>query len=110
MLGHPLGPDSLADVYGELVDVSCKWYPIGLELGIRPGRLDTIKSDNPLDAAACLRETLHCWLKRVHPVPTWESLARALEGGTVEETHLAMHLRVKYCDMDHASGKYAIYC
>ena len=99
-----LGVDDLNDVRKELLDVSSKWYDIGLELRLRTGNLENIRYQNP-DAPTCLREMLLHWLKQVDPPPTWEGLACALESPTVGEPRLAEQLRTKYCKTPQAAGQ-----
>ena len=63
-----LGPDDLNDVRRELLDVSKKWYDIGLELRLQPGDLENIECQNQ-DVRICLRKMLLHWLKKVDPPP-----------------------------------------
>ena len=99
-----LGPDDLNDVRRELLDVSKKWYDIGLELRLQPGDLENIECQNQ-DIRICLRKMLLHWLKKVDPPPTWERLACALESRTVGEPRLAEQLRTKYCKTPQAAGQ-----
>ena len=99
-----LGPDDLSDVLEELLDISGKWYNIGLRLRLRTGDLENIRYQNP-DVPTCLREMLLHWLKKLDPPPTWERLACALESRTVGEPWLAEQLRIKYCKTPQAAGQ-----
>ena len=87
--------NDLKDVHEELIDVSSKWYNIGLQLNLQPGVLDHIKEHK--DANSCLREMLKHWLKGVHPSPTWKLLIKALKSRSVSEADLAKRLKRKYC-------------
>ena len=87
--------NDLKDVHEELIDVSTKWYNIGLQLNLQPGALDHIKEHK--DANSCLREMLKHWLKGVHPSPTWKLLIKALKSRSVSEADLAKRLKRKYC-------------
>ena len=98
-----LGVDDLNDVRKELLDVSSKWYDIGLELRLRTGDLENIECQNQ-DVRVYLRKMLLHWLKKVDPPPTWEGLACALESRTVGEPRLAEQLRTKYCKPAQADG------
>ena len=99
-----LGVDDLNDVRKELLDVSSKWYDVGLELRLRTGDLENIECQNQ-DVRICLRKMLFHWLKKVDPPPTWEGLACALESRTVGEPRLAEQLRTKYCKTPRAAGQ-----
>lgn len=87
--------NDLKDVHEELIDVSSKWYSIGLRLNLQPGVLDRIKEHK--DANSCLCEMLKLWLKGVHPTPTWKLLIKALKSRSVSEADLAKRLKRKYC-------------
>ena len=87
--------NDLKDVHEELIDVSSKWYNIGLQLSLQPGVLDRIKEHK--DANSCLCEMLKLWLKGVHPSPTWKLLIKALKSRSVSEADLAKRLKRKYC-------------
>ncbi len=52
---------------------------MGTFLEIPPGKLKTIKSDNPNKGEDCLREMLTEWLDTTDPHPTWENLAKAIQ-------------------------------
>ena len=92
-----LGIDDLKDVQEELIDVSNKWYNIGLQLNLQPGDLDNIKLTEHVDVRSCLCEMLKSWLKRVHPSPTWQLLVKALSSRSVSEADLAKRMKEKYC-------------
>ena len=85
--------DDLKDVQEELIDVSNKWYNIGLQLNLQPGVLDGIREHK--DANSCLCEMLKFWLKTNHS--TWQLLVKALNSRSVSETDLAKRLKDKYC-------------
>ena len=102
MLSSPattLGMNDLNCVRKELLDVSHKWFDIGLELELVVGVLDRLRYQYP-DPSTCLREMLFEWLKKVEPPPTWEGVACALESRVVGEARLAEQLRMKYCKKD----------
>ena len=91
-------------VLNELVDVSDKWFNLGLNLKLGMGTLKRIQKQYP-DLSEALREMLFHWLKKVDPPPTWEGLACALESRTVGEPRLAEQLRTKYCRTEGAAGQ-----
>ena len=90
-----LGIDDLKVLQEELVDVSSKWYNIGLQLNLQPGDLDNIKLTEHVDVRSCLCEMLKLWLKRGHP--TWQLLVEGLNSRSVSEMELAKQLKKKYC-------------
>ena len=98
-----LGVSDLSCVREELLDVSHKWFDIGLKLQLSVGTLECIRDQYPSPSTS-LREMLLDWLKKVDPPPTWEGLACALESRTVGEPRLAEQLRTKYCKPPQADG------
>ena len=78
----------------ELRKVANEWEDIGIELDIEEGQLKQIKSDNPGDSKACLREMLRVWLSCVAPSPSWSAIADALN--TLGHQDIAAHLRTVY--------------
>ena len=94
----------LSCVREELLDVSSKWFDIGLKLKLSVGVLERVR-DQYADSSTALREMLLHWLKKVDPPPTWEGLACALESRTVGEPRLAEQLRTKYSRTEEAAGQ-----
>ena len=94
----------LSCVREELLDVSTKWFDIGLKLKLSVGALERVRDQYP-DPSTSLREMLLHWLKTVDPPPTWEGLACSLESRTVGEPRLAEQLRTKYCKTEGAAGQ-----
>ena len=88
-------PIDLKNVYEDLIDISHKWYDLGLQLELMEGTLETIKSDNPENSQHCLRKMLSTWLK-IGPKPSWQTLCAALCSRTVGAEILAGDLEVKY--------------
>ena len=99
-----LGENDLRCVFGELLDVSDKWFNLGLELQLCVGTLRRVRNQYT-DLSEALREMLLHWLMMVDPPPTWEGLACALESRTVGEPRLAERLRTKYCKTEGAAGQ-----
>ena len=61
-----------------------QWKDLGLKLGIKPPRLNSIEANYPRNVKACLRECLTLWLRWNFDIeqlgkPTMESLAAAVE-------------------------------
>ena len=83
-----LNVEHLTAVRSKVWDARAKWYDIGLELGIDPGTLDAIKSNND-NVEDRLREMLRKWLNKIDPPPTNSQLAKALESRSVGYCHLA---------------------
>ena len=96
--------NALSCVLDELLDVSHKWFNLGLKLQLSVGILERVR-DQYSDPSTSLREMLLHWLKKVDPPPTWEGLACALESRTVGEPRLAEQLRTKYCKTEGATGQ-----
>ena len=99
-----LGENDLRCVYKELLDISHKWFKLGVELQLRVGTLERVR-DQYQDPSTALLEMLLHWLKKVDPPPTWKGLACALESRTVGEPRLAEQLRTKYCKTGRAAGQ-----
>ena len=94
----------LSCVREELLDVSHKWFDIGLMLNLSVGTLACVREQYSGPSTA-LREMLFHWLKKVDPPPTWQGLAGALESRTVGEPRLAEQLKTKYCKTEVAAGQ-----
>ena len=65
-----------------------KWYKIGLQLGLPPGDLDSIKEFQHNDPDHCITATLNVWLTSSYQ-PSWSSLAEALRATSVGYCDLA---------------------
>ena len=85
----------LMDVYEELIDISHKWFDLGLRLELEEGKLETIELANPNNPQHCLREMLSTWLKQ-DSRRTWQFLCAALCSKTVGENNLANTIEAKY--------------
>ncbi len=70
---------TLSNTFRELLPLASEWQNIGTFLEIPPGKLKTIKSDNPNKVKDCLREMLTEWLDTTDPHPTWENLAEVIQ-------------------------------
>ena len=86
-------PLDLRTVQCALWDAKCKWYNLGLELGLDKSTLDAIKV-NCQEVEDCFREVLSKWLNLV--TPSWNALVKALRAPTVDFPHIASKIESKY--------------
>ena len=96
--GNKLTLDDLGQVMEEVLDVSAQWYHLGLQLKVRTGMLDRIRTQfsDPRDQ---LLEMLKTWLKTSDNT-SWKTLTDTLRSRSVGATQLAGVLETKYCLMD----------
>ena len=59
--------DDLQDVRSAVADLAGRWKDLGISLGIRSSKLDTINSPSASDS---LREMLALWLRQSYNVKT----------------------------------------
>ena len=88
------------------MDVSAQWYQLGVQLKVRIGTLDRIRTQfsDPRDQ---LLEMLKTWLTTSDNT-SWKSLTDALRSRSVGVSQLAGVLEKKYClaeDPEADSGK-----
>ena len=62
------GDGDLRDVRSAVDNLAGRWQDLGISLGLDPGDLDAILSDNPHSSSDCLRETLKLWLRQSYEV------------------------------------------
>ena len=85
---------TLSEIENELSEVTgADWYPLGVQLGLRPATLREIKKNYPLDTERCKQEVLHLWLCNA-PEASWKNLAQAVQA-LGRYTFLAQKLRKK---------------
>ena len=86
--------DDIGHVLEEVLDVSAQWYHLGLQLKIRIGTLDSVRTQfqNPKDQ---LLEMLKTWLTTSDNT-TWKVLTDALRSRSVGACQLADYLERKY--------------
>ena len=89
----------------EVLDVSAQWYHLGLQLKVRIGTLDRIRTQfsDPRDQ---LLEVLKTWLTTSDNT-SWKTLTDALRSRSVEASQLASVLKTKCCMLEEtevASG------
>ena len=81
-----------------VLDASARWYNLGLQLKVRTGTLDSIRTQFP-DPKDQLREMLKVWLN-TSDNPTWKILTDSLRSQSVGASQLAGDLETKYCPLD----------
>ena len=85
---------TLREIENELSEVTgADWYPLGVQLGLRPPTLREIQKNYPLNTEQCRREMLDLWLCST-PEASWKSLAQAVQA-LGRYTSLAQKLRTK---------------
>ena len=75
--------------------MSAQWYPLGLQLKVRIGTLDSIQAQF-CDPKRQLLEMLKTWLTTGDNT-SWKSLTDALRSRSVGAGQLASVLETKYC-------------
>jgi len=90
-----LTPNDLGEVLEEILDISAKWYLLGLQLKLKIGTLDSIQVQFP-DPKRQLLEMLKAWLNTSDNT-TWKILTVALRSQSVGASQLAGVLEAKYC-------------
>ena len=95
LLGNKLTLDDLGQVMEEVLDVSAQWYRLGLQLKLKTGTLDGIRTQfhDPRDQ---LLEMLKTWLMTSDNT-SWKTLTDALRSRSVGASQLASVLETKYC-------------
>jgi len=70
---------TLTEVEYEMREVTAAdWFPLGVQLGIRPAKLREIEKDHPGDVWRCKFELLDWWHRNAKEV-SWNALARTFE-------------------------------
>ena len=95
--------DDLGHVLEEVIDVSSQWYCLGLQLKVKTGSLERIKTQFP-DPRDKLLEMLKTWLT-ISDNTSWKTLTDALRSRSVEAAQLAGTLEAKYCLMEGTEGR-----
>ena len=85
-------------VMEDVLDVSAQWYHLGLQLKVRTGTLDRIRTQfhDPRDQ---LLKMLKIWLITSDNT-SWMTLTDALRSRTVGASQLAGVLETKYCQVE----------
>ena len=92
--------DDLGQVMEEVLDVSAQWYHLGLQLKLKTGTLDRIRTQfsDPRDQ---LLEMLKTWLTTSDNT-SWKTLTDALRSRSVGASQLAGVLETKYCLVENS--------
>ena len=90
-----LTPNDLGKVLDEILDISARWYELGLQLQLKTGTLDSIQVQFS-DPKRQLLEMLKTWLNTSDNT-TWKTLTVALRSQSVGASQLAGVLEAKYC-------------
>ena len=82
----------------EVLDVSTQWYHLGVQLKVRTGTLDRIRTQfhDPRDQ---LLEMLKTWLTTSDNT-SWKTLTDALRSRSVGASQLASVLKMKCCVLE----------
>ena len=90
--------DDLGQVMEEVLDVSAQWYHLGLQLKVKTGTLDRIRTQfhDPRDQ---LLETLKSWLTTSDNT-SLKTLTDALRSRSVGASQLASVLETKCCPVE----------
>ena len=89
----------------EVLDASAQWYNLGLQLKVRTGTLDSIRTQFP-DPKDQLREMLKAWLN-TGDNPTWKTVIDSLRSRSVGASQLAGNLKTKYCEVEGTNWRSA---
>ena len=81
--------DDIKEVKDFLYEIRLKWYDFGIELEVKTGELDVIKSKYRDEPGSCLRETLKERLRFPDNPLTWSAIAKALNAKAINEVALA---------------------
>ena len=83
------------------MDVSAQWFHLGLQLKVRTGTLDRIRTQftDPRDQ---LVEMLKTWLNSSDNI-SWKTLTDALRSQSVGKGQLADVLEKKYCSVEETN-------
>ena len=67
----------LKEIQKELKEVT-NWYKLGMQLGLKPFKLEEFHAKHYYDVQNCKTEVLNWWLHNEEN-PSWEKLAQAVE-------------------------------
>ena len=86
-----------AELSNELVDVTDKWRPFGVQLRISNSKLNVIEKNNSSEEER-FSAVLEYWMDNPsEKAPlTWETIVKALESPNVEKGALAKKIRKEY--------------
>ena len=72
--------EHLRDIFDEVVSIKYMYWQLGLELGLPPGELNSLRMTSNNDTNRALTDMLLFWLKQCHGAgtPTWRRLVEAV--------------------------------
>lgn len=84
--------DDIRDVCEQVMEVSPKYYKLGIVLGLPTSELDKIRQGFPQDMDQALIEVLTRWLKHSYKVdkhgpPSWRKLVEAVDSQAGGNNH-----------------------
>ena len=84
--------DNVYDVCQEVMEVSAKYYKLGIVLGLPLSELDKIQQGFPRDMDRALIEVITRWLKHSYKVdkhgpPSWRKLVEAVDSKVGGDNH-----------------------
>lgn len=97
----PLEMSDFKDIYEALFDARTKWQDIGLELGVDPETLRSIRREQREYNDDCLKEMLHFRLKYMYPKTmfpsaiTWQLIIESLRAKAVYRHDVANEIERK---------------
>ena len=85
--------DNVCDVCEAVMEVSAKYYKLGIVFGLPPSELDKIWQGFPHDMDQALIEVIKRWLKHSYKVdqhgpPSWRKLVEAVDSRVGGDNHL----------------------
>ena len=83
--------DLLNQVASKALD---KWERIGLQLGIEPHQLNSLKTVHLGDPMKCYMDVFSLWENKAEPPFTWTTIINALRAPMVAEVRLAQDLEL----------------
>ena len=89
---------TVQQLHAELQSVQHRWYGIGLQLGLPPATLHTIRHDSWGDCEMCMVSTCEAWLNAKCDA-CWQEVVKALT--TIRHQVLAEEIKTKYCTCEY---------
>ena len=84
-----LSPPTLKLLLGAVgVDVQADWYNVGLELGLEPSALESIKKGYSHDLSSCMTRVFIVWHESQSSEYSWKKLAEVLCSREVNKPYL----------------------
>jgi len=84
----------------ELKDVTADWFQLGVQLGVKPAKLQQIRQDCSGKTEQCHTEMLNCWLQGDLEA-SWGKVVEALQ----RRDHLVLAEKLQRTYMYHSSNR-----